>query len=95
MSSASGERRQDVSFRITTTASAAKTTIRVEGRITIEAVPELRREFQLARGSVGLDLSGLTSADAAGVRELLELSAKGVRLSGASPYIRRLLEEAS
>jgi anti-anti-sigma regulatory factor len=84
-----------VSFRITTNDDGNVTTIRVEGRLGIEAVPELRREFQLAGNSVRLDLSGLTSADADGVRELLELSDKGAELCGLSAYIRQMLSEAS
>jgi anti-anti-sigma regulatory factor len=84
-----------VSFRITTNDDGNVTTIRVEGRLGIEAVPELRREFQLAGNSVRLDLSGLTSADADGVRELLELSHKGAKLCGLSAYVRQMLDEAS
>jgi ABC-type transporter Mla MlaB component len=67
----------------------------VEGRLTVKAVPELRREFQRAGRSVRLDLSGLTSADADGVRELLELSARAAKVCGASAYIRQLLDEAT
>jgi ABC-type transporter Mla MlaB component len=84
-----------VSFRITTLANGDVATIRVEGRLGAEAIPELRGELELAVGAVRLDLSGLKSADADGVRELLELSAKGVKLCEASAYIRQLLEEAS
>ena len=84
-----------MSFRITTHADGPVTTIRVEGRFGIEAVPELRRESQLAGGSVRLDLSGLISADADGVRELRELSARGAKVCGASAYIRQLLDNAT
>jgi hypothetical protein len=84
-----------VSFRITTDSSGNVTTIRVEGRLGLEAVPELRREFQLAGMPVRLDLSGLTSANADGVRELLELSDKGAKLYGVSAYIQQLLDRAS
>ena len=84
-----------MAFRITSQARGNATTIRVEGRLGIEAVPELRREFQLAGKSVRLDLSGLTSADAEGVRELLELSDKGAKLCGLTAYIRQLLDGAS
>jgi len=41
-----------------------------------------------------LDLSGLKSADSDGIKELLSLVAKGAELTGASPFIERLLEEA-
>ena len=84
-----------MSFRITTNADGPVTTILVEGRLSVESVPDLRREFQFVGGSVRLDLSGLISADADGVRELLELSARGAKVCGASAYIRQLLDEAS
>ena len=84
-----------VSFRITTHANGNATAIQVEGRLTTRGVPELLREFRLAGGPVRLDLSGLISADADGVRELLALEAKDVELFGASAYIRELLDRAS
>ena len=86
---------REVSFRITTHADGPITTISVEGRLSVKAVPEMRREFQRAGRPVRLDLSGLTSADADGVRELLELSARGAKVCGASAYIRQLLDEAT
>lgn len=82
-----------MSFRITTSANGKGTTIRVEGRLTAESVPELRREVRIAGGAVELDLVGLISADADGVRELLELSARGAKLIGASVYVRQLMLE--
>ncbi len=84
-----------MNFRITSSEKGNETTIRVEGRLGGEALPELRREFQRAGGSARLDLSGLISADADGVRELLELSDKGAKLYGASAYIHQLLDEAT
>ena len=84
-----------MSFRITTIAEGSETTIRVEGRLDTEGVPELRREIGLAEGAITLDLSGLTSADTAGLQELSELSERGIKLRSASPYIRQLLVGAS
>lgn len=40
-----------------------------------------------------LDLSGLKSADPDGIEALRALAAEGAELTGASPYILRLLEE--
>jgi anti-anti-sigma regulatory factor len=82
-------------LRITSSANDHGTTIRVEGRLTIEGVRGLEREFQLAEKSVQLDLSGLISADDQGVRALKALSDGGARLSGASAYIRELLDSGS
>ena len=81
----------ELSVRITTESSQYETTIRVVGRLSRRDVPELRREFESASGSVSLDLSGLISADADGVRELLMCSENGAKLCGASAYIRQLL----
>ena len=41
-----------------------------------------------------VDLSGLQSADAEGVRALRSLFAKGAKLVGASVYVRQLLKES-
>lgn len=87
--------RHHVSFRITTCADGDGTTIRVEGRLATEGLRDLRREYELAVGPVILDLSGLTSADADGLQAMLDLSAKGAKLCGASAYIRQLLDQAS
>ncbi len=84
-----------MSIRITTFADEKTTTIRVEGRLTAEALPDLQSEFQLAGAPVLLDLSGLISADAEGIRELRALSAKGAKLCGASAFIRQLLDAPS
>jgi anti-anti-sigma regulatory factor len=82
-------------LRITSSANDHGTTIRVEGRLTTEGVRELEREFQLAEKPVQLDLSGLVSTDDQGVRALKALSAGGATLSGASPYVRQLLDTGS
>ena len=84
-----------MSFRITAITTGGKTTIRVEGRLGADGVPELRREAELAEEGVELDLSGLTSADAEGLRLLLELSTGGARLCRPSAYISQLLDEVS
>ncbi len=84
-----------MSFRITTFAEGNEITVRVEGRLTADGLPDLRREIRLAGRAVRLDLSGLKSADADGARELLDLSARGSKLVGASAYIRQLLDDAS
>ncbi len=81
-----------MSIRITTSKDDKATTIRVEGRLNAEAVPDLQREVKLASAPLRLDLSGLISADAEGIKKLRALSAKGAELRGASAYIQRLLD---
>ena len=84
-----------MTIRITSTKNDKATTIRVKGRLNTEAVPDLQREVQLASAPLRLDLSGLISADAEGIKELRALSAKGAELRGASAYIRQLLDATS
>ena len=84
-----------MAIRITTSTEEKRTTIRLEGRLSADGVPDLKREFQRAEAPVRLDLSGLMSADAEGIREVRALSARGVDLCGASAYIRQLLEATS
>ncbi len=84
-----------MAIRITTAKENNATTIRVEGRLDLEAVPDLQREVKRAGAPVRLDLSGLMSADAEGIKELQALSAKGAELRGASAYIRQLLDATS
>jgi len=79
-------------YRISSSGDDNGTSIRVEGRLTIEAVRDLERQFQLAEQPVHLDLSGLISMDDQGVRALKALSAGGATLRGASPYVRQLLD---
>ncbi len=83
-----------MTLRITTVSGKNTTTIRVEGDLVAEEIENLQKEFQLAAAPVHLDLSGLLSADAEGVRTLRSLFAKGAKLVGVSVYIRRLLEES-
>ncbi len=78
-------------IRIATSEDNETTTIRVEGRLDAEAVPALQTEVEFAGAPLRLDLSGLISADAEGIKELRALSAKGAELRGASAYIRQLL----
>ena len=84
-----------MTIRITTSKDDKATTIRVEGRLNAEAVPDLQREVQLVSAPLRLDLSGLISADAEGIKKLRALSAKGAELRGASAYIRQLLDATS
>ena len=84
-----------MTYKITTSKNDRGTTIRLEGRLNTEAVPDLQEEVKLASAPLRLDLSGLISADAEGIKELRALSAKGAELRGASAYIRQLLDATS
>ena len=80
-------------FRITTSTHEQTTTIRVEGCLEGMSVLDFRRACHSAGTGVCLDLSGLVSADAAGISVLRSLRQEGVELRGATPYIRCLLEK--
>ncbi len=82
-------------IRITTSKENSAMTIRVEGRLNAEAVPDLQKEVKRAGAPLRLNLSGLISADAEGIKELRALSAKGAELRGASTSIRQLLDATS
>ena len=63
----------------------------VDGRLDREVVPELERVVAELSGPVCLGLAGLKSADEAGLGLLRALLARGVAVTGASPYFRLLL----
>jgi hypothetical protein len=67
------------------------TTIRVEGQLTSDGVPDVRAACESAKPPLRLDLSDLRSADSDGIRALQLLAEAGAELHGASPYIRQLL----
>ena len=82
-----------MTIRISTEAGEAITTIRIEGRLTIAGVPDVRAACESTHPPLRLDLSGLRSADGDGMRALQSLSEAGAELHGASPYINQLLRD--
>ncbi len=82
-----------MTFRITSFSDKNTTTIRVEGRLTTQGVKDLTKTIQGAAASVHLDLSNLQLADDEGVRALQSYFAQGMKLTGASTYIRQLLAQ--
>lgn len=74
--------------------SDSEAVIRIDGRLTQDAAEELRRLMAVPDVGVTIDLSGLLSCDADGVKLLTLLRGQGCQLVGASLYIRKLLEEA-
>jgi len=81
----------NMGFRISSAKSDRGITVRIEGRLDAAAVPDLRVECLLAEAPLRLDLSGLLSADADGVRALQGFSEANAELVGMSPYIRHLV----
>jgi anti-anti-sigma regulatory factor len=83
-----------MTLRITPAGSGQSTTLKIDGRLTSEEVPELRLACDRVEGPLVLDLSGLQSADRQGVSVLQELRTKGAELIGTSPYLQLLLDRA-
>ena len=84
-----------MAIRVETEAGKTMTTIRVEGQLTSDGVPDVRAACESANPPFRLDLSGLQSADSDAIRALQSLSEAGAKLHGASPYINQLLLEVS
>ena len=84
-----------MTIRVSTEVGEAVTTIRIEGRLTSAAVPDVKAACESANPPLRLDLSGLWSADRDGIRALRSLSEAGAELYRANSYIRQLLLEAN
>lgn len=70
-------------------------TLRLEGRLTVRVLPELRRTcLDAAVGApLSVDLSGVRFMDAPGVEFIRRLPDLGIRVKGGSPFINELLKE--
>ena len=69
------------------------TRFKLDGRLTVEVVPELVRVSAELKTQLVLDLTDLQFADRQGVSVLRELRAQGAQLIGVSHYLRLLLGE--
>lgn len=94
---------QSEGLTVATVRTGAAATVRLRGDLDLATVPSLRRELAvlLADRTIGeltVEVGELTFCDACGlsplVKAVLELRARGasLRLSGARPGLRRLLE---
>ena len=79
-------------IRLTRHTEGKTTTIRLEGRLDANTVPDLEKECRSANPPLRVDLSGVSSADKDGIQTLRQLAAEGTELFGASPYVRQLLD---
>jgi len=68
------------------------TVVRVEGRLEGDGVETLSTECREAGGALELDLSALLTADDVGLALLRSLRDAGTTLTGASPFLRLLIE---
>lgn len=81
-----------MTLRITSLAEGGRTLVRVEGQLGAKDTSVLEAECRSAGFPLRLDLSGVVSADGAGIELLRSLQAQGAELYGSTPYVRRLLE---
>jgi ABC-type transporter Mla MlaB component len=79
-------------LRISEVVGSSGTTLRVDGRLSGEAVAELTRAGERAVQPLTLDLAGLQFADACGVAALEKFRACGAQLRNAQPYVALLLD---
>jgi len=82
-----------VSVRITTRRNrrGSGVLVRLEGWLDADGAAELQGVVAGLAGRVSVELSGLKSADEAGLTALRALWGRGVILAGVSPYLRLLL----
>jgi anti-anti-sigma regulatory factor len=81
-----------VDIRIESRVEGPVTVVTVAGRLEADNTRELHEVCRTIEGLLALDLSGLVSADASGLRAIREFEAQGADLRGVSPYIRLLLD---
>jgi len=86
---------EPMTLRITVSEPGPPTTVKVDGRLTGDQVPELQQVCAEIEGALVLDLTDLNFADRQGVKALHELQAKGADLIGVSQFIGLLLERSS
>ncbi len=69
--------------------------VRVAGRLTGDGIKELTGVCESVKGNFVLDLSKLMFADDAGVEVIRTLRKKGAKTTGASSFIRLLIDDVS
>jgi anti-anti-sigma regulatory factor len=82
-----------MAFRISTRRTEGGTVVRIEGRLDAVALRGLVEECRSVGHPLRLDLSGLMSVDADGVRALKALRDQATEFIGMSTYIRQLVVE--
>ncbi len=78
-------------LRISEERHGETTLVRVEGHLQGDGVAELERTCRNVTGPVMLDLSALLTADEVGLSLLRSLRDAGAVVTGASPFLRLLL----
>lgn len=84
---------RSVAVRIDIASEGPQTVVFIAGRLTGQAIVELREVCDPIEGAFVLDLSDLLAADDAGIKAMRTLGEKGAVVRGASPFIQMLLDE--
>ena len=84
-----------MAVRITVEETGPRLVLRVEGRLTLEEIPELEGALGGDLTRVELQLQNLRSTDAAGLAALRRLRAAGVVLRAVPPRIAYELEDGA
>lgn len=82
-------------LKITTYATAACVTLKLEGKLLQPWLPDLRDAYERARAAapaLGLDLADVTFVDAAGALALGEMLRDGALLGDCSSFVAELLQ---
>lgn len=82
-----------MTVRITVAEGLPSRLVRVEGRLTADAWPEVEQAVGDDPSAVCLDLSGLRAADAIALDGLRRLRAWGVELRGVPPHLAWRIED--
>jgi len=83
-----------VTLRLTTTRARGGYVVAIDGRLDTAGLDELERVVAGLSGAIRLELAGLRSLDPTAREALRALRARGISLTGASPYFRLLLGRA-
>lgn len=83
----------NMAIRIDTNSEGPEVVVHLAGRLSEDAVNQLRDTCDPIKGTFVLDLSKLLFADDAGIEVIRALSARGTKISGASHFIQLLLKD--
>lgn len=84
-----------MTFRIIAATGDEGETLQIAGRLERDGLRELERALAAASRPLTIDLRDLQHADRATLTSLARLESGGVRLVGASQYLRLQLERAA
>ncbi len=79
--------------RIESKSEASRTVVAITGRLSGQAIEELRGMRRSIEGAVTVDLASLVSADEKGVEAIRAMSLEGDEIRNPSPFVQLLLQD--